>query len=189
MPRSTVLDDCMLCVCFCQAAALLGVGQCKQFYTYFLGLLKRANYAKQNKHIEKSWSHLHKCHETSRLCGMEGLVCRAAMSSARIQVFQGHLVAEFVLILENVIRNKLESHGSESQIVCRCSHKAWWKVFWYLCSLEFLESSRQLKHIYICLNTYMFTCISTCWARSMGKSWGIKRDNECWRKCLHDLLI
>lgn len=76
--RSTVFDDCMLCVCFCQtAAALLGIGQCKQFYKDFLGLLKRANYAKQNKHIVKFSSHRHKYHRTSWLCRMKGFVCGA----------------------------------------------------------------------------------------------------------------
>lgn len=76
--RSTVFDDCMLCVCFCQtAAALLGIGQCKQFYKDFLGLLKRANYAKQNKHIVKFSSHRHKYHRTSWLCGMKGFACGA----------------------------------------------------------------------------------------------------------------
>lgn len=76
MPRSTVFDDCMLCVRFHQAAALLELGSASSFINTFFGLLKRANYAKQNKHIEKCSSHLHKYHGTSWLCGMNGLVCR-----------------------------------------------------------------------------------------------------------------
>lgn len=67
----------LLCVCVSvRQQHCWELGSAKQFYKRFLGLLKRANYAKQNKHSEKSSSHLHKYHGTSWLCGMKGLVCR-----------------------------------------------------------------------------------------------------------------
>lgn len=71
-------DLATVAVCvFLSGGSITGIGQCKQFQKHFLGLLKRANYAKQNKHIEKSSSLLHKYHGTSWLCGMKGIVCRA----------------------------------------------------------------------------------------------------------------
>lgn len=73
-----VRDLATVAVCvFLSGGSITGIGQCKQFQKHFLGLLKRANYAKQNKHIEKSSSLLHKYHGTSWLCGMKGIVCRA----------------------------------------------------------------------------------------------------------------
>lgn len=68
--------------CFCQAAALLGIGQCKQvffckqFYEHFLGLLKRANYAKQKSTLRSL--HLIRTNTMeSRFCGMKAFAGRA----------------------------------------------------------------------------------------------------------------
>lgn len=104
---NTAFNNCHVVWCMLVWVSGSGIivenGQCKQFYKHLLGLLKRANYTKQYKHnTEKSSSHLHRFHEaTCFVCGAERRNFVLFMQSARIQVFQSHFIAEFVLILKN----------------------------------------------------------------------------------------